>query len=409
MGNEIRIGISQINSFKVGTYDCQIYLGTVKLYPNAIKDYLRTVARGSGTISLTIGSAVTTSDMTSIAYSTDGNSWTTLNNVDDTTITASVNVSSGDTVYWKGVGVQTAIAAPSRGGGVPKATIFSSDVNFDVEGNAMSILFGDNFEGEEFDSGTTYHLTGLFYNNTHLINASGMTLPASTVYANDHNDMFYYCSGLISAPSLPATTIGASSYKRMFQGCTSLTTAPQISATTMNGDQNCDSMFQGCTSLTTAPSVLPATTLTAYCYRYMFQNCTSLTSVPELPATTLADYCYYTMFQGCTSLTTAPYLPATTLAYNCYQYMFYNCSSLNRIECNADTYITSATAATRNWVSGVAASGKFIKNSSNTWWTTGNSGIPTNWSVGTLPAERTDWVKAETTDYACVGYDKHYK
>jgi hypothetical protein len=347
--------------------------------------------------------------MTSIAYSTDGNSWTTLNNVDDTTITASVNVSSGDTVYWKGVGVQTAIAAPSRGGGVPKATIFSSDVNFDVEGNAMSILFGDNFEGEEFDSGTTYHLTGLFYNNTHLINASGMTLPASTVYANDHNDMFYYCSGLISAPSLPATTIGASSYKRMFQGCTSLTTAPQISATTMNGDQNCDSMFQGCTSLTTAPSVLPATTLTAYCYRYMFQNCTSLTSVPELPATTLADYCYYTMFQGCTSLTTAPYLPATTLAYNCYQYMFYNCSSLNRIECNADTYITSATAATRNWVSGVAASGKFIKNSSNTWWTTGNSGIPTNWSVGTLPAERTDWVKAETTDYACVGYDKHYK
>jgi hypothetical protein len=89
--------------------------------------------------------------------------------------------------------------------------------------------------------------------------------------------------------------------------------------------------------------------------------------------------------------------------------MFYNCSSLNRIECNADTYYSSATAATRNWVIGVAASGKFIKNSSNTWWTTGVNGIPTNWSVGTLPAERTNWVKADVSDYACVGYDKHYK
>ena len=389
MSNTINIGGVTVSKFYLGNDDdVQIYLGTTKLYPQdtpVAKDYLRTVARGSGTITLTIGSAVTTSQMTSIAYSTNGTSWSTLNNVDDTTITASVNVSSGDTVYWKGVGVQTAIAAPSRSGGRNSATIFSSDVNFDVEGNAMSILFDDNFEGEEFDSGTTYHLSGLFYSATTLVNASGMTLPATTVCDNDYNDLFNACSGLTSAPSiLSATTIGASSYKRMFQGCKSLTAAPQISATTMNGDQNCDSMFYGCTSLTTAPSVLPATTLTIYCYKSMFQNCTSLT--------------------------TAPSLPATTLKYNCYQYMFYNCSSLNRIECNADTYYSfSATADTSNWVSGVAASGKFIKNSSNTWWTTGNSGIPTNWSVGTLPAERTDWVKADVSEYVCVEYDKHYK
>ena len=463
MSNTINIGNITVSKFYLGgSSDVMIFLGTTKLYPNAIKDYLRTVARGSGTISLVIGSAVTTSDITSISYSTDGNSWTTLNNVDSTTITASVNVASGDTVYWKGVGTRTAIAAPSLSGGRNNATIFSSDVNFDVEGNAMSMLYDDNFEDEEFDSGSTYHLTGLFYSATTLVNASGMSLPASTLYDNDYNDLFNACSGLTSAPSaLPASTIGASSYKRMFQGCKSLTAAPQISATTFNGDQNCDTMFQGCTSLTTAPSVLPATTLTANCYRYMFQNCTSLatapslpatsladycyaymfygcsslTTAPALPATTLADYCYYSMFRGCTSLTTAPYLPATTLANYCYYYMFYGCSglttapylpattlvsncyasmfrgctSLNRIECNADTYYSSATAATFNWVSGVAASGKFIQNSSNTWWTTGNSGIPTNWSVGTLPAERTDWVKADVSEYACVGYDKHYK
>ena len=489
MSNKINIGGVTVDRFYLGNdTNIKIFLGTTKLYPNTIKDYLKTVARGTGEISLTIGSAVTTTQMTSIAYSLDGNSWTTANNVDGQTVTLTTpTLASGDAVYWKGVGVQTAIAAPSLSGGRNSATIFSSDVNFDVEGNAMSMLYDDNFEDEEFDSGSTYHLTGLFYSSTNLVGASGMTLPATTVCENDYNDMFNGCSNLLTPPELPATTIGASCYKRMFQGCTSLSTspellsttlaaecyrfmfqnctsliaAPQISATTMNGNQNCDSMFQGCTSLTTAPSVLPATTLTVNCYRSMFQNCTSLTSAPELPATTLAyncyqhmfqgctslttapslpattltDFCYgymfqgctslttapslpattlayncyQHMFQGCTSLTTAPSLPATTLAYNCYQYMFQGCSSLNRIECNADTYYRSATSATYNWVSGVAASGKFIKNSSNTWWTTGNSGIPTNWSVGTLPAERTDWVKAETTDYACVGYDKHYK
>ena len=436
MSNTINIGNTAVSKFYLGgSDDVQIFLGTTKLYPNAVADYLRTVARGSGTISLTIGSAVTTSDMTSISYSTDGNSWTTLNNVDSTTITASVNVASGDTVYWKGVGTRTAIAAPSLSSGVSKATIFSSDVNFDVEGNAMSMLYGDNFEDEEFDSSSTYHLTGLFYSATTLVNASGLTLPASTLYDNDYNDLFNACSGLTSAPSaLSATTIGASSYKRMFQGCKSLTAAPQISATTV-GNESCVSMFDGCTSLVTAPSVLPAATLTANCYRSMFQNCRSLTiapslpattlanycyqymfygcsgltTAPSLPATTLANYCYQYMFQGCTSLTTAPYLPATTLTASCYGYMFYGCSSLNRIECNADTYYSSATAATYNWVRGVAASGKFIKNSSNTWWSTGNSGIPTNWSVGTLPAERTDWVKADVSEYVCVGYDKHYK
>lgn len=35
MANEIKIGVNSIDSFKVGTYDCQIFLGTVKLYPQS--------------------------------------------------------------------------------------------------------------------------------------------------------------------------------------------------------------------------------------------------------------------------------------------------------------------------------------------------------------------------------------
>lgn len=352
MSNTINIGNITVSKFYLGnSSSVKIYLGTTKLYPNEIKDYLRTVARGSGTITLTIGSAVTTSDMTSIAYSTNGTSWSTLNNVDDTTITASVNVSSGDTVYWKGVGVQTAIAAPSFRG-VDQATIFSSTCDYDVEGDAMSMLFDDNFEDEEFDSGSTYHLSGLFYKNTHLINASGMTLPASTLYDNDYNDMFNGCSNLLTPPELPATTIGESCYKRMFNGSSNLLTAP------------------------------------------------------ELPATTLAEQCYHTMFGGCTSLTTAPDLSATTLVRQCYQTMFGGCTSLNYIKCLATTNLSST--YTSNWVVGVSATGTFVRNADNTSLEYSTSSVPSGWTV-TPPYYA--WNKADVSDYICdtETYTKYYK
>ena len=325
MSNTINIGNITVSKFYLGgSSDVMIFLGTTKLYPNAIKDYLRTVARGSGTITLTIGSAVTTSQMTSIAYSTNGTSWSTLNNADNTAVAATVNVASGDTVYWKGIGVQTAVNAPSYRG-VDQATIFSSTCDYDVEGDAMSMLYDDNFEDEEFDSTSTYHLCGLFYNDTHLINASGMTLPALTVYANTYNDMFNGCSGLLAAPGLPATTLGESCYKRMFNGCSNLLTAP------------------------------------------------------ELPATTLAEQCYHTMFNGCASLTTAPDLSAITLVRQCYQQMFVGCTSLNYIKCLATDI--SANGCTTNWVNGVASSGAFIKHPNMTSLPSGVNGIPKGWTV----------------------------
>ena len=139
-------------------------------------------------------------------------------------------------------------------------------------------------------------------------------------------------------------------------------------------------LFSGATGLTSAENlILPATTLTQSCYYNMFRGCTSLTVAPALPATTLALYCYDSMFDSCTSLTTAPVLPATSLASQCYYYMFYNCTSLNSITCLATDI--SATGCTQGWVSGVAASGTFVKASSMTGWTTGANGIPNNWNV----------------------------
>ena len=87
------------------------------------------------------------------------------------------------------------------------------------------------------------------------------------------------------------------------------------------------------------------------------------------------------MFDSCTSLTTAPELPAITLASNCYRYMFTSCSNLNYIKAMFTSYPSAS--YTNSWVSGVAASGTFVKNSAAQWNVSGVNGIPNGWTVET--------------------------
>ena len=273
------------------------------------KDYLTFVAKESGTFTFTPQSDNV------INYSTDnGTTWTEGN---------SVEVNSGDKVMWKGEMTPFMAVSPEGIGN------FSSTGRFDVQGNIMSLLYGDNFKGQTDLTGKGGAFYNLFasYNNSNVVNAENLILPA--------------------------TTLAQSCYQSMFFGCTSLTTAPQ----------------------------LPATTLATGCYSHMFQGCTSLTTASELPATTLANSCYSFMFNGCTSLTTAPELPAIILVRNCYWNMFNGCTSLNYI--NAMFTTTPSSMYTSNWVSDVASNGIFIKNSTAQWDVTGVDGIPANWTVQT--------------------------
>ena len=60
--------------------------------------------------------------------------------------------------------------------------------------------------------------------------------------------------------------------------------------------------------------------------------------------------------------------------------MFQGCTNLNYIKCLATDI--SARYCTDDWVNGVqTTSGTFVKNQSMTSWTTGDNGIPTNWTV----------------------------
>ena len=438
-----------------------------------------------------------------LSYSLDnGKTWASL-----AANTATPTVNAGNKILFKGE------MTPSSSNPYGIGT-FSSTGKYNAMGNVMSLLFGDNFIGQTDLTGKNDAFYSLFASNTHLVDASNLKLPATTLTNYCYYYMFDGCTSLTSAPELPATTLANQCYSYMFNGCTSLTSAPELPATTLTNDcynsmfngctsltsapelpattltdycynemfhgctsltsapelpattltdycynemfhgctsltsapelpaitlaDNCyNGMFSGCTSLTTAPvlpattlteycynemfhgctslttaPVLSATTLTEYCYSHMFDGCTSLTTAPELPATTLANHCYYYMFNGCTSLTTAPELPATTLEYSCYSYMFAGCTSLIKApelpattiqyasycyngmfqDCRNLNYIkamfttTPSTNYTSNWVSGVSATGTFVKNSAATWNVTGNSGIPTGWTVETASA-----------------------
>lgn len=207
------------------------------------------------------------------------------------------------------------------------------------------------------------------YNNP--INVSGQMQPWAC------GNMFNGCTRLVKAPDLPNTILADRCYRNIFYGCTSLTTAPELPATTIPAGAY-DSMFRNCTSLVEAPE-LPATTVGEYSYSCMFMGCTSLVNPPEiLPATILVPNCYYYMFANCSRLVKTPVLPAPALPSMCYYYMFENCYNLEYVKCLA---IQKTSNSTSYWLRNVKNTGTFIKAAGMEAWSSGASGIPTNWTV----------------------------
>ena len=138
------------------------------------------------------------------------------------------------------------------------------------------------------------------------------------------------------------------------------------------------SLFKKSKAISAENLILPATTLKNYCYRALFSYATSLVKPCALPATTLATGCYWYMFERC-AITAAPELLAAALVQECYGNMFNGCSNLNTIKCMATSGFGTSKCL-ENWVTGVASSGVFVKNSNKTW-PSGISGIPSGWTI----------------------------
>lgn len=178
-------------------------------------------------------------------YSTDQQTWTSMGTTSTTPITATVPANGK--LYIKCI-------ADSWGyvQGVDQNKSWhtmSFTGNHNIGGNIMSLLYGDNFEGQTTIS--TQHsntFSNLFESNTFLIDASDLLLPATTVSRDTYGNMFKGCTNLTAAPAiLPATTLAQTgSYISMFEGCSSLGNAPVLMVEYIKA-YDLYTMFKGCT------------------------------------------------------------------------------------------------------------------------------------------------------------------
>ena len=196
------------------------------------KDYLTLRVLSGGTIAW---NSIGTGQAKGIQYSINNGTWTSIT----ASTTATISVSTGDVVRFKGTNSKYASDKSNYSG------FEGGTASFNIEGNIMSLIYGDNFDGQTAMTGT-YNFCSLF-KLSNCVSAENLVLPATTLTT--------YC------------------YRAMFSWCSSLTIAPE----------------------------LPATTLAQGCYWYMFENC-AISSAPDLPAEVLVSECYGNMFTGCTSL-----------------------------------------------------------------------------------------------------------
>lgn len=128
----------------------------------------------------------------------------------------------------------------------PNLTTGVTDSRYIVEGNVMSLVYGDNFSGQ-----TTLEtsLSYLFQNMKLLVDASDLVLPATVITAQAaYYCMFNGCSELIHTTELPCQYPAANAYASMYRGCVNLIDSSEIGVVS-GGSAVMQEMFRGCTSI----------------------------------------------------------------------------------------------------------------------------------------------------------------
>lgn len=231
---------------------------------------------------------IKSSQSSNVQYSLDnGSTWvnmdfttdvTKLGNLSESDLAWTPIVEAGQKIIWKGI--YTYVEESD----VPGIGLFYSTGDYNISGNILSMVAGDNFTTVDIDDvNTTYLLYATFglvnYQVLHKNATQGTfnTIPGPVDCSNlvllpKHNGFEYYmtfqcCGKMTAAPKLPVTELVAGDYMFMFAGCESLTTAP----------------------------VLPATILTPDCYHGMFSACKNLNNVTMLATDISAERCLIQM------------------------------------------------------------------------------------------------------------------
>ncbi len=197
------------------------------------QDYLTFDVLTDGTIkwnSLGSGQAKT------IEYSKNNGAWTSITASTATTI----SVVTGDKVRFRGTNT-TYAGSKSNYSGFEGGT-----ANFNIEGNIMSLVYGDNFANNSTLPNSTYAFCSIF-KKSNVVSAENLILPATTLTQYCYRAMFSFATLLTKAPALPATTLAKGCYWYMFEQ-TAISTAPDLNATTLVAEAY-GNMFNGCANL----------------------------------------------------------------------------------------------------------------------------------------------------------------
>ena len=213
--------------------------------PGTVLDYFKITALGNGDVTIHVPSYLTSTYLQYISWSKDCTTWnkTAITNQAQDIV---ISVEENDVVYIIGKGNQWAVNSSDL-----RNSYIQSTCDINISGNIMSLIYAHDFQNQT-TLPAKYTFFRLFKDNTHIIDASNLTLPATNLTQYCYSEMFRGCTGLTEAPAeLPATTLADYCYMHMFNGCTSISDSPVIKATTNTATSCCSYMFNGCTGLAT--------------------------------------------------------------------------------------------------------------------------------------------------------------
>ena len=181
-------------------------------------DYLTFKVLSPGTIAWKAFGGLTKT----IEYSVNNGSWTSITSTADG---VTIDVVANDMVRFRGAETRYATSKSAYSG------FEGGTAQFDIEGNIMSLLYGDGFASNSELTNSTYQFCSLFKKSL-VISARNLILPALTMKNDCYRAMFSWCTTLVAPPALPATTLAAECYWYLFEQC-SIMKAPELPATTL--------------------------------------------------------------------------------------------------------------------------------------------------------------------------------
>ena len=232
--------------------------------PSYEKMYLTTrVLENNTSIHFIIPPCVTRDMVKSISYSIDnGRTWVTTENVDgERQLIETPAMTKYSEIKWKGDAVRMSQDVPLGEGGCSEKTITGEIIviyedettklwkniekvinyagfayttetyenpqykpKFEVYGNVMSLLYGDDFIGKDTfpDDDPHHEFYSLFFKNQGLVSAKNLVLPVKNLSPYCYAEMFRYCIGLQEHPKFVADVLAENSYDGLFRFATGI-------------------------------------------------------------------------------------------------------------------------------------------------------------------------------------------